>query len=290
MEQKLETFLTLCRLMHYGKTAEALHMSQPTVSKHIQALEEQYGVSLFSYSARRLRLTEQGEILREYAASARYNEENLMARLRQQPKKLLRIGATKSVGDYILLPEIRDFLSNPENRLEFLVDNTAHLLEGLEGGALDFAVLEGIFDKEKYDHFLFRREPYIGICAPEHPFSGRQVSLEEVFHQKLILREQGSGTRNILERELAGQGYTIQHFAEVSCISSFTLIKALVLDGWGISFLYEAVVKGEAFGRFTCPELTGAHELNVVFLKNTQAGQDARRFLGIKEAPGFASR
>lgn len=282
MEQKLETFLTLCRTMHYGRAAELLNLSQPAVSKHIQALEAQYGVPLFTYSGRRLEKTRQGEILEQYAAALRYNEEDLLRRLREKPKMLLRIGATKSIGDYILLPELRRFLAQPGSRLEFLVDNTAHLLERLEAGALDFVVLEGTFDKSRYDWFLLRWEPYIGICGADHPFAGRQVPVEEVLRQRLILREEGSGTRKLLERELAQQGYTPASFADCVCISSFTLIRELVRSGCGVSFLYEAVVKGDdGFGRFRCPPLTGEHELNVVFLKHTDAGQHARRFLGI---------
>ena len=70
MEQKLETFLTLCRTMHYGRAAEALNLSQPAVSKHIQSLEEEYGAPLFTYANRRLRKTRQGELLEQYAMSA----------------------------------------------------------------------------------------------------------------------------------------------------------------------------------------------------------------------------
>lgn len=210
----------------------------------------------------------------------RYNEENLMKKLHGAQKTLLRIGATKSVGDYILLPEIRRFLKDPQNRLQFQVDNTANLLTLLEEGELDFVVLEGLFDKQRYDWFLLRKEPYIGICGAEHSFSGRQLSIEELFTERLILREQGSGTRKILERELTQQGYHTGAFAECICISSFKIIKELVRDHCGISFLYEAVVKGDdRFGHFSCPPLTGAHELNVVFLKNTEAGRYARLFL-----------
>lgn len=280
MEQKLETFLTLCRTMHYGRAAEQLHLSQPAVSKHIQALEAQYGISLFTYSGRRLTKTPQGEILEQYAAALRYNEEKLLLKLHQPPRLLLRIGATKSIGDYILLPEIRRYLNQPDHQLEFTVDNTAHLLERLDRGALDFVVLEGIFDKARYDWFLLRQEPYIGICAASHPFAGQTVSLERLFEERLILREQGSGTRNILERELAQQGCSIHHFSDQICISSFTLIRALVSDGCGISFLYESVVKQDPqFAAFSCPPLTGMHDLNVVFLKNTEAGTLARQFL-----------
>lgn len=280
MEQRLETFLTLCRTMHYGRAAELLNLSQPAVSKHIQALEEQYGVKLFTYSNRRLKKTRQGELLEQYAISLRYNEEMLRASLHEKQGMLLRIGATKSIGDYILLPEIQRYLSHPENELLFLVDNTAHLLARLEAGELDFVVLEGVFDKQRYDSFLLRPEPYIGICSAENPLAGRRVSVEELFSQRLILREEGSGTRRILEYELSQQGYRTTAFAHCACVSSFKLIKELVRHGYGISFLYEAVVKNDSdFGRFSCPPLTGTHDLNVVFLQNTDAGRLARQFL-----------
>ena len=270
MDQKLETFLTLCKTMHYGRAAELLHLSQPAVSKHIQALEAQYGVRLFTYQARRLQKTREGDLLEQYAFSLRYNEEMLLARLHEKSKTLLRIGATKSIGDYILLPEIRRFLAKPDQQLHFLVDNTAHLLAKLEDGELDFVVLEGLFDKQRYDFFLLREEPYLGICAADHPFAGKQIPIPDLFSERLILREEGSGTRKILERELTQSGYHVSAFSDCACISSFKLLKELVRENCGISFVYEAVVKDDPrFGRFFCPPLTGAHELNVVYLKNT---------------------
>lgn len=280
MEQKLETFLVLCRTLHYGRAAEQLHLSQPAVSKHIQALESQYGVQLFSYTGRRLTKTRQGEILEQYAESLQYNEERLLEQLRKEPRRILRVGATKSIGDYVLLPYIQRFLSQSQNRIELLVDNTAHLLELLKQGKLDFVVSEGIFDRQHYDWMLFRNEPYVGICSKNHPFAGKIIPVSELFTERVILREKGSGTREILERTLLEEGYDADAFAEQICISSFEIIKTLVSDGGGISFLYEAVVKDdERLGRFLCPPLTGTHEFNVVFLKNTDAGQTAGHFL-----------
>ena len=283
MDQKLLTFLTLCRTMNYRRAADALHLTQPAVTKQIQSLESQYGVKLFSYDERKLRKTAQGEILERYAIELQYNDAELARLLAAKPKTLLRIGATKSIGDYILIPEIRRFLESPENELFFTVDNTAHLLSQLEAGALDFVVLEGIFDKRRYDHFLLREEPYIGICAADHPWRGKNIDLETLFSERLILREPGSGTRNILERELTQQGYTVEAFERRVCISSFKIIRELVTGNCGVSFLYEAVVRdAPQFGHFFCPPLTGVHELNVVYLKNTGAGAYARRFLHLE--------
>lgn len=199
MDQRLETFLTVCATMNYRKAAEQLHLTQPAVTKQIQALEALYGVRLFTYDSRKLRKTAQGETLEIYAISQRYQDEELRRALKRQEKTSLRIGATKSIGDYILLPQIIRFLKEPDNELFFTVDNTAHLLAQLEGGELDFVVLEGIFDKSRYESFLLRNEPYIGICAKDHPFSGCEVPMDELFSERLILREPGSGTRKILE-------------------------------------------------------------------------------------------
>ena len=281
MEQKLETFLTLCHTMHYGRAAELLSLSQPAVSKHIQALESQYGVSLFTYCGRRLQKTKQGEILEQYAQSLRYNEDCLLEQLHKEQKKNLRVGATKSIGRYLLLPYIRKFLEKAENRLDFLVDNTNHLLQLIREGKMDFAVIEGIFDKSKFDYIPFRTEPYIGICPKKHPFAEKEVSVEEILKERIILREKGSGTRRILERELSNKGYDLNVFENQICISSFDIIKTLVEEGYGISFLYEAVVKNEAenIGHFTCPPLTGMHEFNVVFLKGTDARQKVADFI-----------
>lgn len=150
MDQRLETFLTVCATMNYRKAAEQLHLTQPAVTKQIQALEALYGVRLFTYDSRKLRKTPQGETLEIYAISQRYQDEELRRALKRQEKTSLRIGATKSIGDYILLPQIIRFLKEPDNELFFTVDNTAHLLAQLEGGELDFVVLEGIFDKSRF--------------------------------------------------------------------------------------------------------------------------------------------
>lgn len=287
MEQRLESFLTLCSTMHYGRAAELLNLSQPAVSKHIQSLENQYGVTLFTYANRRLRKTRQGELMEQYAQSLRYNEEDLLKRLHDDSKTTLRIGGTKSVGEYVLLPYIKKYLQTPENQIDYLVDNTEHLLELLNHGELDFVVVEGIFDKQHYDWMLFQNEPYIGICAKDHPFAGRRVGVEALLRECIILREKGSGTRRIFEWELENSGYTVASFARKITISSFEIIKELVRDGFGVSFLYEAVVKGRAdLAQFTCPPLTGTHEFNVVFLKNTGAGEIAQRFLAQPEHAG----
>lgn len=110
----------------------------------------------------------------------------------------LRVGATKTIGEYVLVPTVRQFLKKENHQIDLLVDNTETLLAMLERGELDFAIIEGVFDKEKYSHRLYKKESFLGICSRRHSFAGRTVSLEEVLQESLLVREKGSGTRMLL--------------------------------------------------------------------------------------------
>ena len=151
MDRRLETFLAVCQTMNYRRAAEALHLTQPAVTKQIQSLEASYGVRLFSYDGRKLRKTAPGSALEVFAISQRYQEQELERALHAAPRKILRVGATKTIGDYILPPAICSFVRAPEHELQFTVDNTTRLLGQLEAGQLDFVVVEGIFDKRRYE-------------------------------------------------------------------------------------------------------------------------------------------
>lgn len=83
------------------------------------------------------------------------------------------------------MPTVRQFLKKENHQIDLLVDNTETLLAMLERGELDFAIIEGVFDKEKYSHRLYKKESFLGICSRRHSFAGRTVSLEEVLQESL---------------------------------------------------------------------------------------------------------
>lgn len=280
MDPKLETFLTLCRVMNYRMAAEELHLTQPAVTKQIQALEREYGVRLFQYDGRRLHRTEAAETLRAHCESLRYQHEELLSALHPPRVRPLRVGATKTIGDYVLSPWIRRHLA-AGGELSLTVDNTRALLRALSDGELDFAVIEGYFKKSAFGHGLLRREPFVGVCAAGHPLAGRSVTVERLTRETLIVREAGSGTRDILERELSGAGYDLSDFARVVYISSFKLIRELVAEGLGVTFAYAALLRDdEALTSFAVEGFQGEHEFNVVYLKHTGAEKYAADFFG----------
>ena len=280
MDSKLHTFLTLCQTMNYRLAAQRLHLSQPAVTKQIQALEQALKTKLFHYDGHTLHKTEKCLLLERYAITQQYQFEELQLAIADKQRTALRIGATKTIGDYVLMDAIKDYLADPSHELSLVVDNTKHLLQMLDENLLDFAVIEGTFSKTKYDSYLLRMEPFVGICSKDSPLQGRTVTIDELLTETIIVREEGSGTRRIFEERLTACGYDLKDFARTVSISSFVSIKALAAAKIGISFLYESVVANdENIATFTVEGLTEPHAFHVVYTRNTNAKKYSQQFL-----------
>ncbi|MBQ5867617.1 MAG: LysR family transcriptional regulator [Oscillospiraceae bacterium] len=280
MDPKLHTFLTLCQTMNYRLAAERLHLSQPAVTKQIQALEQSVQIKLFTYDGRTLHKTEKCLLLERYAISLQYQFEELQLAIADKKRLKLRIGATKTIGDYVLIDAIKEYLSDPHHEISLVVDNTKHLLQMLDENQLDFAVIEGTFSKTKYDSYLLRMEPFVGICSKRSPLCGKLVTIEDLLSQTIIVREEGSGTRRIFEERLTASGYELSDFSREVSISSFVAIKALVASGIGISFMYRSVVSKENnIGTFAVDGITEPHPFHVVYTRNTNAKNYSEQFL-----------
>ena len=290
MDSKLQTFLALCQTMNYRLAAERLHLSQPAVTKQIQSLEQALQTKLFLYDGHTLHKTEKCLLLERYAISQQYQFQELQLAIADKKRLKLRVGATKTIGDYVLIDAIKDYLRDPGHELSLVVDNTKHLLQMLDENRLDFAVIEGTFSKTKYDSYLLRMEPFVGICAKNSPLSGKHLTIEDLLKETIIVREEGSGTRRIFEERLTASGYGLNDFSREVSISSFVSIKALVAVGVGISFLYRSVVAdADDIGTFTIDGITEPHPFHVVYTRNTNAKNYAEQFLGEQKIDKYGS-
>ena len=125
---RLETFVCLCETMNYRAAAEKLNITQPAVSQHIRALEQHYKCRLFIYDRRKLSMTPQAKLLLRHAQTVLRQEQKLLEALTAAPARTLRIGATKTIGEYVIAEQVSRFLQQPANRISVNVDNTRHLL------------------------------------------------------------------------------------------------------------------------------------------------------------------
>ena len=283
LDFRLDTFLALCRTMNYTRAAEELNITQPAVTQHIQYLQRHYGVKLFQYRDKHLFLTEAGAALRSAALTMEHDERELMEHLPllQKGMQHLRLGATLTVGEYALPPHLGRYMKrHPDVALHLVVGSTRRLLEGLNRGELDAAVVEGYFAKREYDAIRWSMEPYVCVCAAGSALEG-PMELEDLFTQTLILRDPESGTREILERALLERNFQLSDFRRVVEINDLTVIKQLVEQNCGITFLYRRAVERELEeGQLRQVFLRGwevQHEFTFLWRKGSVFEQNYRR-------------
>lgn len=246
LDFRMDTFLAVCRHMNYTKAAQELNLTQPGVSQHIRWLEEQYGVRLFHYANKRLSLTQEGEQLRNMALSMKHDTQSLQRSFREPGPLAHRLvmGVTPTVGMYLIpSPLARYHRLYPDAPITLRVSNTQNLCRALDQGELDFAIVEGFFCKSDYDSLLYRREPYLAVCGAGYPFARRPRVLSDLLGETLIVREPGSGNREIIARALSRENLAVEDFRTVLEVSDMNVLKQMLLLGCGVGFLYQVAAR-----------------------------------------------
>ena len=275
LDFRVETFIELCRTKNYTQTAENLHMTQPAVSQHIKYLEEFYGCKLFNYNKKVLTITAQGEALYKYLVTMSSDANKIKNEIKEiDPNKKSLFGATFTIGEYVI-PKIVSEISNkyPDINISLVIRDTSELLEELKKGKIDFAFIEGFFEKTEFENYLFSKEKFIGICAVNNPIATEITKLDDIINERIILREEGSGTRDIFEKILYDNNLSLNNFTKKYEIENISLIKELVEQNKGISFLYERAVAKDILMRklamINLENFSEEREFNFVFLKNS---------------------
>lgn len=264
------SFLAVCNTLNITKAASLVNLTQPAVTQHIQFLEKEYKCKLFEQKGKQLVKTTKGEILERYVLQMVQNEK-IVEQEMTKPEALIptiRIGATKTIAEY----EIPSFVEEKLDSYNFSiqVDNTTNLLHQIDNGELDFALIEGFFDKTLYDTKLYKKDTFSGFCSVDHPFAGKNIPIEQIFDKTVFIRELGSGSRNIFETFLQRNNYSLKNFAKLKTINSVSVTSSLVGRNLGISFGYNSIVKGyPELTTFTINGLPETHEFTVVWMKNS---------------------
>lgn len=284
IDYRVKTFLALCDFMNYRKTAQILNMTQPAVTQHIHFLENQYGCKLFDYDRHSLKMTREGMLLKRYCESVMYQEEKLFEKIKSGEKRLVRFGATKTIGEYVIPEQVERFLQLHDYNVEIEIDNTRYLLDKLKRGELDFALIEGFFDSNDFLSRVYRSENFVGVCSKNHRFANKTILPDDIFTEHLFLREKGSGTRNILEQVLSEHNRTTEHFARVTCINHFTLMSKLIEDNLGITFAYEVMQKSySSLAPFYVKGWNIVRDFNYVYLDSADSLEILETFDNLSE-------
>lgn len=284
LDFRMDTFLEVCRCRNYTRAAEHLNITQPAVTQHIQYLQNYYGARLFVYHNKQLTLTPEGELLRSAALTMRHDEEKLKRDMGdlKAGRRSIRFGATLTIGEYLLPERLAAYMKrNPTTHIHMMVEDTKKLLHRLNEGELDFAVVEGYFHKSEYDYILWSHEPYICVCGADYPLPSGPLHLRDLFSHNLLLRNDGSGTRDVLVKALEGMNHHLSDFRHLTEVSDLLVIKELVKGGCGVTFLYRKAVEREladsSLRQVELADFQVSHEFTFLWRKNSVFEQEFRQ-------------
>src|SRR5580658_3799335 len=244
----IRSFLSIAETLHFGRTAELIHISQPALSLQIRALEEEVGVRLFDRNRRKTTLTAAGFAFREDAAAALSQLEQAIRRARLAAGGklgLLRIGFVSTAGSEIVPNIVRQFReSNPE--VEFSLRNilTAQQVQMLEAGSLDIGFLRlPIGEQSALDVVTVHRDPFVLVVPSSHKLAKRKrVRLREVAGQDFVMYERtyAPGFHDLMLGILRDAGI-VPNISQTA--GEIPMLISLVASGMGITIMPASAVR-----------------------------------------------
>ena len=248
--RQLEIFVKVAELGSFSKAAEALFLTQPTVSEHIRGLEEELGVRLLDRLGRGAAPTKAGQLLLGYGRrilelhrEARQALDQFQGRMSGE----LVIAASTIPGEYVLPALIGRFKEKyPDIAISLLIGDTQRVVEWVLEGRAELAVAGAQIDHRALEYRELMPDELVLVVSAAHPWHGKKTAtLEEVRAEPLIVRERGSGSRQALEKALAEVGLDLSDFRVVGEMGSTQAIKQGVKAGVGISLISKRAVAEE---------------------------------------------
>lgn len=250
-DHKLRVFCTVAETKSFSKASEIIHLTQPAVSLQIQALEEIYETRLFDRSPSAISLTPSGEILyryaREilalYAASAKE-----VGELTGLVKGSISIGASTTIGNHLLTSVITDFRkTRPKIKINLFIGNTQRVVELLNSANIDIGLVEGDVTKQKLMVEKLIVDELVVIVPALHPWAKKkEVPIFDITKEPFISREEGSGTKQIIEKYFNKYGINPNNLKISVMLGSTEAIKEAVESGVGISIISRWAARKES--------------------------------------------
>ncbi|MFF2484142.1 selenium metabolism-associated LysR family transcriptional regulator [Paenibacillus sp. NPDC058071] len=247
---QLHIFYTVADKGSFSAAAAALHMTQPAVTMQVQSLEEYFGTKLLRRSTKRIELTEAGKALMPYASRSIHliqETEQAMSAFTKQLKGKLQLGASLTIGEYIL-PRLLGPFGNefPHIAISMKVINTSQIIDDILSHQLNFGLIEAQVSHPDMHMEAVMSDELKLIVPKNHPLAGRtDVALSEVAEYPFVLREQGSGTRLVMEEQLKRKGIDPANLRIVMELGSTGAVKSAVEAGLGVSIISVSSVKHE---------------------------------------------
>ena len=244
---RLKVFRAVAEHLNFRKAAEHLLLTQPAITLQIKALENDLGIRLFDRSASRVSLTPQGKILLRYAtklsALAAQAEQDL-ADATGHLSGELSLGVSTTIAQYVLPRLIGAFLDeHPRVQLSLLSGNTEEVVKLVLEDTVSVGLIEGPARERGIHIEPFMRDELVLIVPPGS--ASMHFSPPQLLASSLLMREQGSGSRRVVETALEKSGFKLKSFKSVMDLDSTESIKSAVEAGLGIGFVSRCAISKE---------------------------------------------
>jgi DNA-binding transcriptional LysR family regulator len=249
--RQLEIFARVAALGSFSRAAEALGLSQPTVSEHIRGLESELGLRLLDRLGRGAVATRAGELLLEYALrmlALQREARQALAGFQGRMAGALPVGASTIPGEYLLPRLVGRFREKyPEITVSLLIADSATVIDWVASGRVEVGVAGARPPHRPVEYRELSLDEEVLVVPAGHRWQGRaEVSLAELAGEPMVVRERGSGTRAALEAALAEAGLELGRLRVVGEMGSTQAIKQAVKAGLGVSVVSAVAVEEEA--------------------------------------------
>ena len=260
---RLKVFRAVAELLSFHRAAEQLGLTQPAVTLHIKALENELSVRLLDRTGNKVSLTPAGRILHRHAvaiAEIVSKAEKEIAEAAGEHAGELHVGASTSIAQYVL-PKLLGLFHQkfPRVRLSVVSGNTEEIVDHLLAQKIDIGLIEGPALRRDVKTEPFLADELVLIVPAKHAWTnGPDVTVEDLKNAPLLLREHGSGTRRVLEMALEKVGLKKPFPHVIMQLDSTEAIISSVEAGLGIGFVSRwAVDRRLPLGRIKKARVTG---------------------------------
>lgn len=290
-DMKVKTLLAVIEAGSYTKAAQKLNLTQPAVSHQIRLLENEFDIKIFYRSKNKLKLTPPGEdtgAVRPQGAAVYSNACQAIADSKTETSHL-NVGITPTAGETII-PQVLATLcnENPDIHINICVNTIQKIYSRLKAYELDFAVVEGGVPDTALVSTTLDTDYLCLAVSPMHRLArAKTVSVEEIRHEKLILRSRSAGTRQLFGKHLGARDMSLAEFNVMMELDNVSMIKELVTMDLGITIIAKSACREElASGRLAIIPIENSsmvRQIDMVYQKDFLHPELIRNIRGIYE-------
>ena len=277
IDLKAISLLKVAEYEIFTKAAKELCISQPAISNHIKAVEEELGFKIFERGTSGIHLTEKGAIVIKYISQMNSIAESFKQALASDKLSAtaLRVGITHTVESSLVVDAIAKYLnkSTPGVSIRITSGTSKSLYKQLKNGEIDFIIMEGSYNDPDLNNVMLGTDSLVLVTSPSnHLASKNTVTLDEMKEENLIMRLPDSNTMKTFASALKERSKSLSDFNIILEIDNIATIKDLIRRDFGVSILAKSVCLDEVrkgkLAILNIENISMIREMNLVYPKD----------------------